>query len=95
MERGSDRLALITGQLHSFDPSSPSSSSSSSSSSASHNRTYSESSMQHTRSDHYMIQESPSLKYKFKGTQNIKTLYFISHIIILAWYILFVFTFTC
>ncbi|KFK35785.1 hypothetical protein AALP_AA4G036400 [Arabis alpina] len=64
MERGSDRLALITGQLHSFDPSSPSASSSSSS--ATHNRTYSESSMQKTRLDHYVIQESPSLKYKFK-----------------------------
>lgn len=70
MERGSDRLALITGQIHNFDPSSPSSSSSSS---ASHNRTYSESFMPRTQFDHKMIQESPSLKYQFKGTQ-IKTI---------------------
>ncbi|OAP16230.1 hypothetical protein AXX17_AT1G46640 [Arabidopsis thaliana] len=63
MERGSDRLALITGQLHNLDPSSPSSSSSSS---ASHNRTYSESFMPQTKSDHHQILESPSLKYQFK-----------------------------
>ncbi|XP_010479744.1 PREDICTED: uncharacterized protein LOC104758557 [Camelina sativa] len=64
MERGSDRLALITGQIHNFDPSSPSSSSSSS---ASHNRTYSESSfMPQTQSAHHLMQESPSLKYHFK-----------------------------
>lgn len=66
IERGSDRLALITGQLHNLDPSSPSSSSSSS---ASHNRTYSESFMPQKQSDHHLIQESPSLKYHFKGTQ--------------------------
>ncbi|EOA38439.1 hypothetical protein CARUB_v10010065mg [Capsella rubella] len=69
MERGSDRLALITGQLHNLDyPSSPSSSSaSSSSSSASHNRTYSESNFKpQTQSQHHLIQESPSLKYHFK-----------------------------
>ncbi|ESQ30214.1 hypothetical protein EUTSA_v10012010mg [Eutrema salsugineum] len=61
MERGSDRLALITGQLHNLDhPSSPSSSSSS------HQRTYSESFIPKNQSDHHMIQESPSLKYQFK-----------------------------
>ncbi|CAH2036487.1 unnamed protein product [Thlaspi arvense] len=64
MERGSDRLALITGQIHNFDPSSPSSSSSSS---AFHQRTYSESLMPQTQSDRHLIQESPSLKYQFKG----------------------------
>lgn len=66
MERGSDRLALITGQVHNFDPSSPSSSSSSS---ASHQRTFSESFMPQTQSDRHLIQESPSLKYHFKGKQ--------------------------
>ncbi|KAF8077290.1 hypothetical protein N665_1049s0024 [Sinapis alba] len=63
MERGSDRLALITGQLHNVDPSSPSFSSSSS---TSHQRTYSESFMPQTQSEHRQIQESPSLKYQFK-----------------------------
>ncbi|KAG2328273.1 hypothetical protein Bca52824_011001 [Brassica carinata] len=63
MERGSDRLALITGQIHNFDPSSPSSSSSSS---ASHQRTFSESIMPQTQSNRHLIQESPSLKYHFK-----------------------------
>ncbi|KAJ4896692.1 Uncharacterized protein Rs2_23486 [Raphanus sativus] len=62
MERGSDRLALITGQVHNFDPSSPSSSSSSSDS---HQRTFSESFMPQAQSRH-LIQESPSLKYHFK-----------------------------
>lgn len=68
MERGSDRLALITGQLHNVDPSSPSFSSSSS---TSHQRTYSESFMPQTQSEHRQIQESPSLKYQFKGIQTI------------------------
>ncbi|KAJ0250417.1 Uncharacterized protein HA466_0137530 [Hirschfeldia incana] len=63
MERGSDRLALITGQVHNFDLSSPSSSSSSS---ASHQRTFSESFMPQTHADRHLIQESPSLKYHFK-----------------------------
>ncbi|CAL9218663.1 unnamed protein product [Arabidopsis halleri] len=71
MERGSDRLALITGQLHNLDPSSPSSSSSSSS--VSHNRTYSESFMPRTQSDHHPIQESPSLKYQFKEEVNARS----------------------
>ncbi|KAG7594966.1 hypothetical protein ISN45_Aa01g036910 [Arabidopsis thaliana x Arabidopsis arenosa] len=71
MERGSDRLALITGQLHNLDPSSPSSSSSSSS--ASHNRTYSESFMPQTKSDHHLIRESPSLKYQFKEEVNARS----------------------
>ena len=70
MERGSDRLALITGQLHNVDPSSPSFSSSSS---TSHQRTYSESFMPQTQSEHRQIQESPSLKYQFKGTQTVTT----------------------
>ncbi|KAL1193168.1 hypothetical protein V5N11_018413 [Cardamine amara subsp. amara] len=69
MERGSDRLALITGQIHNFDTSSPSSSSSSS---ASHNRTFSESFIpQQIQSNHQRIQESPSLKYQFK--EEVKT----------------------
>ncbi|CAH8386018.1 unnamed protein product [Eruca vesicaria subsp. sativa] len=63
MERGSDRLALITGQLQNIDPSSPSFSSSSS---TSHQRTYSESFMPQPQSEHRQIQESPSLKYQFK-----------------------------
>ncbi|CAN8321556.1 unnamed protein product [Cochlearia groenlandica] len=70
MERGTDRLALITGQLHNFDPSSPSSSSSSS---TSHTRTYSESFMpaQTQNNRRHLIQESPSLKYQFK--EEVKT----------------------
>ncbi|XP_010535264.1 PREDICTED: uncharacterized protein LOC104810618 [Tarenaya hassleriana] len=61
MERGSDRLAMITGQLHNLDPSSPSSSSW-----ASHQRAYSESFMPQMSSDDHLTPEILAPSYQIQ-----------------------------